>query len=102
MKKENFNSKLGKMLVKDLTIISPKLSSKLIYRIHTHKKLNLKNPVLFNEKLMYLKLHDYQNNDLVTKCSDKILVREYLKENHLEFLLNKIYVIVDDEWCEAT
>lgn len=88
--------KIAKKIVKIITKISPTLSSKIIYRIHTHKNLNLKKPTLFNEKLMYLKLHDYKDNKLVSKCSDKIAVREYIKENDLEFLLNKIYVIVDD------
>ena len=91
-KKEKFSKKVAKIITK----LSPTLSSKILYRFHTHKKLNLKNPTLFNEKLMYLKLHEYMKNDLVSKCSDKIAVREYIKDNHLESLLNQIYVIVDD------
>ena len=91
-KKEKFEKKVAKVI----TMISPTLSSKILYKFHTHKKLNLKNPTLFNEKLMYLKLKDYRYNDLVAKCSDKIAVRDYIKENKLDFLLNKIYVIVED------
>ncbi len=98
MSKKEFTKKekLERKFAKILTKASPTLSSRVIYRFHTHKKLNLKNPTLFNEKLMYLKLHDYRYNDLVTKCSDKIKVRDYVKENGLDFLLNKIYIIVDD------
>ena len=91
-KKEKFQKKVAKIITK----ISPTLSSKVLYRFHSHKKLNLKNPSLFNEKLMYLKLHDYMNNKLVSKCSDKIAVRDYIKKNNLETILNKVYVIVDD------
>ena len=80
-KKDTFKEKVGKIVIRNLTKFSPTLSSKVIYRIHTKKKLNLKNPVLFNEKLMYLKLNDYRNNELVSNCSDKIKVRDYVKKN---------------------
>ena len=60
-----------------LSHISPVLASKVFYRRCTRKKLNLKNPQNFNEKLMYIKLKNYNHNDLVFKCSDKYQVREY-------------------------
>ncbi|WP_297277200.1 ATP-grasp fold amidoligase family protein [uncultured Brachyspira sp.] len=41
-------------------------------------ELNLENPKTFNEKLQWLKL--YYNDPLMTKCADKYLVREYVKE----------------------
>ena len=34
--------------------ISPKLASKIYYRTKLHKKLDLVQPKLFNEKLMWL------------------------------------------------
>ena len=95
-RKFNTKEKIGRKVAKCLTIISPTLSSKFIYFVHTHKKLNLNNPTLFNEKLMYLKLHDYKNNQLVSDCSDKIKVREYLQEKNLDFLLTNVYQIVED------
>jgi hypothetical protein len=42
------------------------------------KKADLKNPLLFTEKIQWLKLND--KNDLYTKCADKYSVREYVKE----------------------
>lgn len=39
---------------------------------------NLDNPKTFNEKLQWLKLNN--ENPLITKCADKYLVREYIKE----------------------
>ena len=42
--------------------ISPKLASKIYYRTKLHKKLDLVQPKLFNEKLMWLKLNEYENN----------------------------------------
>ena len=40
--------------------------------------LNLENPKTFNEKIQWLKL--YHHDPLITKCADKYLVREYIKE----------------------
>ena len=42
------------------------------------KKLNLKNPRTFNEKLNWLKL--YYHNPLMSKVVDKYAVRSYIKE----------------------
>ena len=44
----------------------------------TGYELNLENPKTFNEKLQWLKL--YYHDPLITKCADKYLVREYIKE----------------------
>lgn len=49
---------------------------KLIYWIKFHKKLNLDNPVTFNEKLQWLKLHDH--NPCYVKMVDKITAKEYV------------------------
>ena len=40
--------------------------------------LNLEDPKTFNEKIQWLKL--YYHDPLMTKCADKYLVREYIKE----------------------
>ena len=40
--------------------------------------LNLDNPKTFNEKLQWLKF--YYRNPLMTKCADKVAVREYIKQ----------------------
>lgn len=48
----------------------------LVYRSLMNKKLNLKNPVTFNEKLQWLKLHDRQ--DVYTRLVDKYEVRNYI------------------------
>ena len=95
-KKLSLKEVVGRKVVCFLTFVSPTLSSKVIYRIHTHKKLDLKNPKLFNEKLMYLKLHDYKNNPLVIECSDKLKVRDYVTKCGLGHLLNKVYGVYDD------
>lgn len=65
------------------TIISPKLTCSIMYYKIMGKKLNIKKPQTFNEKINYLKLFVYPNNDLVIKCTDKLLVREYIKDKGL-------------------
>lgn len=92
----NFVTYLAKKIVSIVTFFSPKEASKIIYRIHTHKKLNLKNPELFNEKLMYIKLQQYDNNPLIIRCSDKVQLPEYLKEKGYNNLTSKIIKIYDD------
>ena len=51
---------------------------KIFYFATTGKRLNLKNPQGYNEKLQWLKIHDKQERyrDLV----DKLKVRDYIKE----------------------
>ena len=44
----------------------------------TGKKLDLKNPVTFNEKIQWLKLYD--RNPLKTTLVDKYLVRDWIKD----------------------
>lgn len=63
------------------------------YRIKLGRKLNLKKPQRFTEKLQWYKL--YYRNPLMTKCVDKYDVREYVKECGLEEILNEIYGIYD-------
>ncbi len=73
----------------------PTYLSKKIYYKTQHKKLNLKNPKEFNEKLMFLKLNDYKNNQLVIDCADKYKVREFVTEHGLSNILNELYFIYD-------
>ena len=63
-----------------LSSLSPELTTRLMFRYNFHKRLNLKNPQDFNEKLQYLKLRTYYNNPVITQCVDKYRVREYLEQ----------------------
>lgn len=51
---------------------------KLMYRSQMGKKLNLKNPISFNEKLQWLKLHD--RNPLYSQLVDKYAVRKHIAD----------------------
>lgn len=75
-------------------LFSPISASKILYRISTGKKLDLENPKGFNEKLMWLK-HNWRD-PVKTKCSDKLLVREFVKERGCEEILNEIYAVYDN------
>ena len=64
--------------------ISPVTYVKLQYKYITHHKLNLKNPKRYTEKLQHLRLYEYPNNDLVSKCASRVGVREYIKDLGLD------------------
>lgn len=55
-------------------VVSNETMSKLYFKIVLHKKLNLKNPQTFNEKIQWLKLYYYPKNLLVVNGSDKYAV----------------------------
>lgn len=57
-------------------LLSDKLYIKLRYRYRMNKKLNLKFPKTFNEKLQWLKLYD--RNPKYTKMVDKYEAKEYI------------------------
>lgn len=79
-----------------ISTFSPKLTSKIYYQIKLKKKLNLKNPKNFNEKLMWLKLNEYEHDKLVTQCADKYKVREYVKKCGCEEILNELIDVYDN------
>ena len=69
------------------------LMLKFQYRIKTGRKLNLKNPQRFTEKLQWYKLN--YNNPLMKQCVDKYDVREYVKFIGLENILIDCYGVFD-------
>lgn len=48
------------------------------YYLSMHKRLNLKTPTTYNEKINWLKLHDH--NPLYTTLVDKLKVKDYVTE----------------------
>ena len=67
-----------------LSVVSPKSASKYLYKKVFGKKLNLKKPTTFNEKIMWLKLNTYYKNNKITDCVDKVKVKEFIKEKGYE------------------
>ena len=70
------------------------LMLKLQYRLKLGKKLNLKNPHSFTEKIQYYKIH--YRNPLLGMCVDKYMVREYVKTKGLSQILNDLFFVGDD------
>ena len=89
LKRESFMPRL-------LSSISPLLASKYVYRKRLGKSLNIKNPKLYNERLMWLKLYYYNKNPLVTECADKYRVRNYVERCGLSKSLNELYGVWDN------
>lgn len=76
--------------IKNILYYMPKkMTTKLRYYYATGKKLNLKNPKDFNEKIMYLMLNDF--GELEQNCADKYMVRKYVENKGLKNILTKLY-----------
>jgi hypothetical protein len=58
---------------------------KCLYKTRTGKKLNLKNPTSFNEKLQWLKLHDHKEKyiQMVDKYEAKLYVAKIIGEQYI-------------------
>ncbi len=59
-------------------IKNDELYLKLEFYFQTGKRLNIKNPITYNEKLQWLKLYDRKTE--YTKMVDKYLVKDYIAE----------------------
>lgn len=85
-----------------LNWVPDKLYLKMIYYFETGNKLNLKNPMTYNEKLQWLKLHD-RKTEYVTYV-DKFAVREYISliigEKYLIPLIGVYDKVEDIPWNE--
>lgn len=71
--------------------IPDRLMINLQYRMKLGRKPNIVNPVRFTEKLQWYKLN--YRRPLMTQCSDKYSVRDYVKSKGLEHILNNNYGI---------
>lgn len=69
--------------------LPPKIYTRISYEYYTGKKLNLENPIEFNEKIQWLKV--YYHPKILTQLVDKYAVRAYVKEKIGEQYLNDIY-----------
>lgn len=77
-------------------VVSPWLNSNLNYYVYNKRFPNLSNPSTFSEKLLKLKLNNYNRNSLVNQCSDKIRVRDYVHECGFSYLLNDLIEVFDN------
>lgn len=70
---------------------------KLLYKLQFKRRINLKKPKTYNEKLQWLKLHD--RKDIYTSMVDKYEVKKYVSD-----VIGKDYIIptlgIYDKWEE--
>jgi|SRR5690554_3215221 len=73
--------------------IPAKTALKIHYRTITERKLNLKKPQRFTEKIHFYKIN-YKNN-LMTVCADKYKMREFITKLGYHNYLSNIYQVLD-------
>ena len=87
------NKNLRYFILYCLKFIPDRAMLKLQYRIKFKRKLDLKAPKRFTEKIQWYKL--FYKNPIMPRCSDKLLVREYLESKGLAHILNDLYCVYD-------
>lgn len=80
--------KLRILILRMLSWIPDKIMLKLQYRIKLKRKLNLKNPQRFTEKIQLYKLK--YRNEVMHQCVDKYEVRKYVENKGHKDILNKL------------
>lgn len=93
MNPSNFSSKTKNIICRFLGIIPTKIFLRILYKIKTGRKLNLKDPKTYSEKLNWLKVYD--KNPLYTKLVDKYEVRSFVKERIGEEYLFPLFGVWD-------
>lgn len=84
-----------KFIIKQLAVLAPEFKARLLYKKAFGKPLNLQSPSTWNEKINHLKLNGYRQNTLVKQCADKYAVRQYIKDQGCEEILNELYFACD-------
>lgn len=74
--------------------VPDELYLKILYRLWVGKKLNLRNPTTYNEKMQWLKLNDRKEE--YRKMVDKYEVRKYIAEKIGEEYLVRCYGVYDN------
>lgn len=84
-----------RLRILELTNFIPdRIMINLQYRIKTGKRLSLDNPIRYTEKIQWYKL--FYRDPLMTRCSDKFLVRDYVRQKGLSSILNPLYKVYSD------
>lgn len=80
-------------IMQALSFVPDKQMVELQYRIKTGRRLDLKNPRRYTEKLQWYKLH--YRNPVMTQCADKYDVRSFVESRGLDKILNELYGVFD-------
>lgn len=85
------SKKLRFAILSALRFIPDKTMLKIQYRIKCGRKLNLKDPKRYTEKIQCYKL--YYRDPTMQQCADKYTVREYVQSKGLGSILNDLYAV---------
>lgn len=88
------NQELRFKILHALRFIPDKTMIKMQYRLKLGRKPDLNKPKRYTEKLQWYKLN--YRSELLTVCSDKYSVREYVKSKQLENTLTKLYAVYSE------
>lgn len=91
--KDKISKKQRRNLYKILELLPDSWVIRLQYYAALGRKLNLKEPKRFTEKIEWYKLN--YKNPLMTICADKYLVRSYVEEKGFIELLPELYGVYD-------
>ena len=80
------SQKMRFAILRMLKFVPDKAMIKLQYRIKLKRKLNLKDPKRYTEKIQWYKL--YYRNPVMMECVDKYGVRKYIEKKGLGNILN--------------
>lgn len=82
-----------------ITLRFPELNAQTEMKRQKQKALirpvNIKNPVFFNEKMLWLKYYLYNKSPIIALCYNKYRVREYIENKGLSEILNTLYFKAD-------
>jgi hypothetical protein len=81
-------------VLKALDFIPDPLMLRLQYFAKTRRALNLNHPMRYTEKIQWYKLN--YRDPLITTCSDKLAVRDYVQSKGLGSILNEYYEVFHD------
>lgn len=89
------SQKLRFFILRCLKFIPDKPMIQFQYKFKLKRKLDLKNPRRYSEKIQWYKL--YYRNEKMPICVDKYRVREYIEEKGLSDILVKLYAVYEDK-----
>ena len=80
-------------IMQAMSFVPDKWMLSLQYKIKTGRKLNLKNPQRYTEKLQWYKM--YYRDPVMKQCVDKYEVRKYVEQCGLGSILNECYGVYE-------
>lgn len=86
--------KFGVKMLRKLKFLPPDIYAHFLYEHYTGKKLNLKNPKEFNEKIQWYKV--FYHPKILNQLVDKYAVREYVEKKIGKIYLNELYSVYDN------